>query len=78
MEGKSALYTGGWNVEGKSYDRSNINATSTYGTDRVNAYKIIEETLNLRDVRVFDYIEDENGKRVPVLNKKETAIAQGK
>lgn len=71
-------YTGGWNVEGKSYDRSNINATSTYGTDRVNAYKIIEETLNLRDVRVFDYIEDENGKRVPVLNKKETAIAQGK
>ncbi len=44
----------------------------------MNAYKIIEETLNLRDVRVFDYIEDENGKRVPVLNKKETAIAQGK
>ena len=71
-------YTGGWNVEGKSYDRSNINATSTYGTDRVNAYKIIEETLNLRDVRVFDYIEDETGKRVAVLNKKETAIAQGK
>ncbi len=71
-------YTGGWNVEGKSYDRSNINATSTYGTDRVNAYKIIEDTLNLRDVRVFDYVEDENGKRVPILNKKETAIAQGK
>ena len=71
-------YTDGWNVEGKSYDRSNINATSAYGTDRVNAYKIIEETLNLRDVRVFDYVEDENGKRVPVLNKKETAIAQGK
>ena len=71
-------YTDGWNVEGKSYDRSNINATSTYGTDRVNAYKIIEETLNLRDVRVFDYIEDETGKRVAVLNKKETAIAQGK
>ena len=71
-------YTGGWNVEGKSLDRSNINANSTYGTDRVNAYKIIEETLNLRDVRVFDYVEDENGKRVPILNKKETAIAQGK
>ena len=71
-------YTDGWNVEGKSYDRSNINATSTYGTDRVNAYKIIEDTLNLRDVRVFDYVEDENGKRVPILNKKETAIAQGK
>ncbi len=71
-------YTGGWNVEGKSYDRSNINAISTYGTDRVNAYKIIEDTLNLRDVRVFDYVEDENGKRVPILNKKETAIAQGK
>ena len=71
-------YTGEWNVEGKSYDRGNVNAHSTYGTNRVNGYKIIEETLNLRDVRIFDYVEDEHGNRVPVLNKKETAIAQGK
>ena len=71
-------YTGEWNVEGKSYDRGNVNAHSTYGTNRINGYKIIEETLNLRDVRIFDYVEDEHGNRVPVLNKKETAIAQGK
>ena len=71
-------YTGEWNVEGKSYDRGNVKAFSTYGTGRINAYKIIEETLNLKDVRIFDYIEDENGKKTPVLNKKETAIAQGK
>ena len=71
-------YTGEWNVEGKSYDRGNVNAHSTYGTNRVNGYKIIEETLNLRDVRIFDYVEDEHGNRIPVLNKKETAIAQGK
>lgn len=71
-------YTAEWNIENKSYDRTNVMANSTYGTDRVNAYKIIEETLNLRDVRIFDYIEDEYGNRKPVLNKKETAIAQGK
>ena len=71
-------YTGEWNIEGKSYDRGNVKAHSTYGTARVNGYKIIEETLNLRDVRIFDYVEDANGKRTPVLNKKETAIAQGK
>jgi N12 class adenine-specific DNA methylase len=70
--------TGEWNIEGKSIDRGNIKAYNTYGTDRINGYKIIEETLNLRDVRIFDYIEDENGNRKPVLNKKETAIAQGK
>ncbi|MDD4492888.1 MAG: SNF2-related protein [Eubacteriales bacterium] len=70
--------TGEWNIEGKSSDRGNIKAYNTYGTDRINGYKIIEETLNLRDVRIFDYIEDENGSRKPVLNKKETAIAQGK
>ena len=50
-------YTGEWNIEGKSYDRSNVKAYSTYGTSRINAYKIIEETLNLKDVRIFDYIE---------------------
>ncbi len=71
-------YTGAWNVEGKSVDRVNVKADSTYGTTRVNAYKIIEDTLNLRDVRIFDYIQDRDGKKIAVLNKKETAIAQGK
>ena len=71
-------FTGEWNIEGKSYDRSNVKAYSTYGTSRINAYKIFEETLNLKDVRIFDYIEDEEGKKKAVLNKKETAIAQAK
>ena len=71
-------YSGEWNIEGKSYDRSNVKAYSTYGTSRINGYKIIEETLNLKDVRIFDYIEDEDGKKKAVLNKKETAIAQAK
>lgn len=71
-------HTGEWNIEGKSIDRGNPRANNTYGTNRVNSYKIIEDTLNLRDTRVFDYVEDEEGKRKPVLNKKETAIAQGK
>ena len=71
-------YTGDWRIEGKSRDRSSVQAYSTYGTARANGYKIIEETLNLRSVRVVDYVEDEHGNRVPVLNKKETAIAQGK
>ena len=71
-------FTGEWNIEGKSYDRSNVKAYSTYGTSRINAYKIIEETLNLKDIRIFDYIEDDEGKKKAVLNKKETAIAQAK
>ena len=71
-------HTGEWNVEGKSYDRTNVKVYNTYGTSRINGYKIMEETLNLKDVRIFDYIEDENGKKTAVLNKKETAIAQGK
>ena len=71
-------YTGEWNIEGKSVDRVGVKAHNTYGTDRINAYKIIEDTLNLKDVRIFDYVADDSGKRVPVLNKKETAIAQGK
>ena len=71
-------HTGAWNIESKFADRGNIKAENTYGTTRVNGYKIIEETLNLRDLRIFDYVEDEHGNRVPVLNKKETAIAQGK
>ena len=68
-------FTSEWNIEKKSFDPTNIRAYRTYGTDRINAYKIIEETLNLRDVRIFDYVEDEFGKRKPVLNKKETTIA---
>ena len=71
-------YTSEWNIENKSYDRANVKAYSTYGTTRINAYKIIEETLNLKDVRIFDYIEDDEGKKKAVLNKKETAIAQAK
>jgi N12 class adenine-specific DNA methylase/adenine-specific DNA methylase len=71
-------FTSEWNVEGKSYDRGNVKANSTYGTPRINAYKIIEETLNLKDVRIFDYVEDADGKKKAVLNKKETAIAQAK
>lgn len=71
-------HTGAWNIESKVADRGNIKAENTYGTTRVNGYKIIEETLNLRDLRIFDYVEDKYGNRVPVLNKKETAIAQGK
>ena len=71
-------YTGEWNIKGKSNDRGNVKAEKAYGTDRINAYKIIEETLNLRDVRIFDYEIDSDGKKVAVLNTKETAIAQGK
>ena len=71
-------FTSEWNIEGKSYDRGNVKAYSTYGTTRINAYKIIEETLNLKDVRIFDYIEDDEGKKKAVLNAKETAIAQAK
>ena len=70
--------TGEWNVSEKNYDRGNVKAANTYGTDRINGYKIIEETLNLKDVRIFDYVYDDNGRKTPVLNKKETAIAQGK
>ena len=71
-------FTSEWNIENKSYDTSNIKVFNTYGTSRINAYKIIEETLNLKDVRIFDYIEDEEGRKKPVLNKKETQIAQAK
>ena len=73
-----STYTGEWSIDGKSYDQGNIKSNSTYGTDRINGYKIIEQTLNLKDVRIVDYIEDAEGHKVPVLNKKDTAIAQGK
>ena len=70
--------TGEWNIQGKSSDRSNIKAYKTYGTSRVNGYKIIEDTLNLKDVRIFDYEELPDGKKRAILNKKETTIAQSK
>ena len=70
--------TGEWRIEDKNKDRGNVKAISTYGTQRINAYEIIETTLNLKDVRIFDYQYDEEGRRIAVLNKKETAIAQSK
>ena len=70
--------TGEWRMEGKGMDPGNVKAFSTYGTKRINAYEIIETTLNLKDVRIFDYQYDEEGRRIAVLNKKETAIAQSK
>lgn len=70
--------TGEWRVEGKSGDKGNVKANNTYGTHRANAYKILEDTLNLRDTRIYDYKVDDAGKKKAILNKKETAIAQGK
>ena len=70
--------TGEWRIEGKSKDRGNVKAISTYGTKRINAYEIIEDTLNLKDVRIFDYVYDADGRKTAALNKKETAIAQSK
>ena len=70
-------YTGAWQIEGRSVDSGSIYASSTYGTQRVSGYHILEDCLNLREVKVFDYVEVD-GKRKAVLNKKETAIAQGK
>ena len=70
--------TSEWYIDGKNYDKYNVKATNTYGTSRANAYKIIEDSLNLKDTRIYDYYEDENGKKVAELNKKETAIAQAK
>jgi len=78
MEVHYSKITGEWRIEGKSKDRGNVKAISTYGTQRINAYEIIETTLNLKDVRIFDYQYDEEGRRIAVLNKKETAIAQSK
>lgn len=71
-------YTGEWRIEGKNTDKSNVKVHKSYGTSRINAYKIIEETLNLKDVRIYDYEVDADGKRTAVLNTKETAIAQSK
>jgi len=71
-------YTGQWRVENKSFDTGNLKVYRTYGTQRMNAYKIMEQTLNLRDARVFDYFENEKGTKQAVINAKETAIAQEK
>ena len=70
--------TAAWNIENKNSDYNNVAAGITYGTNRINAYKIIEETLNLKDVRIFDTVTDENGNEVRVLNKKDTILAQQK
>ena len=77
IEVKYSNITGEWSISNKSYDKG-VKATNTFGTKRINAYKIIEESLNLKDVRIFDYVEDEEGRKKPVLNKKETMIAQQK
>ena len=68
--------TGEWNITNKSADSGNVRAFSTYGTKRINAYHILEQTLNQKDVRIFDTVIDEYGNEQRVLNKKETAIAQ--
>ena len=69
-------HSGEWNVTSKSMDGSNIKAVTTYGTERINAYHIFEQTLNQKDVRIFDTKIDAHGNEVRVLNKRETAIAQ--
>lgn len=71
-------YTSEWNIDGKNVDRSNVMANMTFGTPRKNAYSIIEDSLNLRDARVYDRVEQPDGKVVSVLNKKETMLAQEK
>ncbi len=71
-------YNGDWFIENKSSDVGNVKADSTYGTKRASAYRIMEDTLNLRDTRIFDYIYDEHGNKKAVLNHKETAAAQAK
>ena len=73
-----SAFTGVWRIDGKSRDGGNIKVVNIYGTKRINAYEIIEDTLNLKDVRVMDYSVDIDGKRTATLNKKETAIAQSK
>ncbi len=78
MNVKYIPQTAQWVISDKTHDRANVKANSVYGTSRINAYNIIEDTLNLKDVRINDYVEDENGNKRAVLNKKETAIAQGK
>ena len=75
---KYSNITAEWYIENKSSDRDNVKAYSVYGTPRINAYKIIEQTLNLKDVKIFDTIIDEDGRKQRILNRKETAIASAK
>jgi len=70
--------TGEWYISNKNRDSGNVKANSTFGTNRINAYKIIENTLNLKDVKIYDTVFDENGNKTRVLNKKESAIANAK
>ena len=76
---KYSPYTAEWRINGKTNPSYNdVAAYVTYGTDRANAYKILEETLNLKDIRIYDTVEDAEGKKRRVLNKKETTLAQQK
>ena len=71
-------HTSEWNIEGKSVDSTNDLANMTYGTSRVNAYKLIENALNLKDTKVFDQVINDDGSNTSVLNKKETMLASQK
>jgi len=71
-------YTASWSIEGKKADYDGVLANVTFGTDRINAYQIIEQTLNLKDVRIFDKKIDADGKEIRVLNRQETTVAQQK
>lgn len=71
-------HTSAWSISNKTKDSNNINVGNKYGTERINAYAIIEQSLNLRDVKIYDYYEDDNGRKKAVLNKEETTNAQAK
>jgi len=76
---KFVPYTAGWQISNKNmHGAGNVSARVTYGTDRMNAYEILEDTLNLKDVRVYDYVEDAEGKKKRILNNKETTLAAQK
>lgn len=78
MKVKYSQYSSEWYITSKNYDYSNVKANKTFGTNRINAYEIIEKTLNLKDVKIFDTITDSNGNKKREFNAKETAIAQAK
>lgn len=78
MKVKYSQYNSEWYITSKNYDYSNVKTNKTFGTNRINAYEIIEKTLNLKDVKIFDTITDSNGNKKREFNAKETAIAQAK
>lgn len=78
MKVKYSKYNSEWYITSKNYDYSNVKANKTYGTNRINAYEIIEKTLNLKDVKIFDTVTDSDGNKKREFNAKETAIAQAK